>query len=264
MTDVTENAQTKEQQQQLVAEKIGYWLPRVLGSVLLLVVVVLAGEWTAMRVTDPQTMQVKSVQVEGVFHHVQPAEVKQIAASFSERGFLGFDVERLRVAIEGLPWVKKAVVKRVWPDALQVTLEEQIAVARWGMTGLVNPDGELFFPEPDGSLGELVTLHGPGKHGAVVLAQYRKVDQLLTEHNLKVVRLEQDVRRAWVVTLSSGMKLLLGRKESEARLARFIQLYPKVLVTWEQAIDEVDLRYTNGFAVRWDRSTGSENEIAKS
>lgn len=264
MSDVAKAAQTKEQQRQLVAEKIGYWLPRALGGALLLMVVLLAGEWTAMRVTDPQTMQVKSVQVEGVFRHVQPAEVKQIAASFSERGFLGFDVERLRTAIEGLPWVRKAVVKRVWPDVLQITLEEQTAVARWGVTGLVNSDGELFFPEPDPSLRELVTLHGPDGNGAVVLARYRSVDRLLKEHDLRVVRLEQDERRAWMVTLSSGMKLLLGRKESEARLARFIQLYPKVLVMWEKAIDEIDLRYTNGFAVRWDRSAVSAHETAKS
>jgi len=86
----------------------------------------------------------------------------------------------------------------------------------------------------------------------------------LAVHDLSITRLEQDERRAWVVTLNSGVKLLLGRKESEKRLTRFIDIYPRVLKAWEQRIDEVDLRYPNGFAVRWNAVTGNENEIAKS
>ncbi len=257
------NKSSEKQQQRPFLDGIRRWLPRAAGGALLFVVIAFAGERLAMKLIDPQAMQIKSVQVEGMFEHVTPLAIKQVAASFSEQGFLGVDVGHVKLAIETLPWVRQASVRRVWPDTLYVSLEEQMAAARWGDEGLVSPAGELFFPQDITQFVQLPVLDGPGSNGALVLAQYRKVRELLATQELIVTQLEQDERRAWVVTLSSGMKLLLGRKESEARLARFIDIYPKVLMTWERAIDEVDLRYTNGFAVRWNAVTGKENEIAQ-
>jgi len=244
-------------------EPVVRWLPRVAGVALLLVAIAFGGERLAIKLIDPQVMQVRSVQVEGMFLQVKATEIKQVAAVFSKQGFLGVEMAVLKQAIEAMPWVKHASVRRVWPETLYISVEEQTAVAQWGDHGLVSPTGELFFPSSKTQLGEMPILFGPGSDGAQVLMQYRKVREMLSTHEMDVVRLEQDERRAWVVTLNSGVKLLLGRKESEARLARFIELYPEVLMSWERVIDEVDLRYTNGFAVRWNRASGSDNEIAQ-
>ncbi len=258
------NKGSEKQQQCSLLDTFMRWLPRVGGGVLALLVVAFVGERMAVELIDPQTMQIKSVQVEGMFEQVDPQDVKRVVASFSDQGFLGVDVEKVKLAIETLPWVKQASVRRVWPDALYISLAEQTAAARWGSHGLVSPSGELFFPEDNEMFTHLPELAGPASDGVVVLMQYRQLDGMLAVHDLTIVRLEQDERRAWLVTLNSGVKLLLGRKESEKRLARFIDIYPKVLRAWEQAIDEVDLRYPNGFAVRWNAVTGNENEIAKS
>ncbi len=259
----SKNKRSEKQQPRPFLDGLRHWLPRITGGVLLLVVIVFAGERLTAKLIDPQAMKIKSVQVEGMFEHVKPLEVKQVAASFSEQGFLGVDVGHVKLAIEALPWVRQASVRRVWPDTLYVSLEERTAAARWGDAGLVSPDGALFFPQDITQFAQLPVLIGPGSNGALVLAQYRKIRGLLAAHDLVIAQIEQDERRAWIVTLSSGMKLLLGRKESAIRLARFIDIYPKVLMTWERTIDEVDLRYTNGFAVRWNAVTGKENEIAQ-
>jgi len=253
-----------EKQPRPLLEACKRWLPRVAGAMALLLAVAFIGERMAAEFIDPQSMQIKSVQVEGMFEQVDPQDVKRVAASFSEQGFLGVNVEKVKLAIETLPWVKQASVRRVWPDSLYISLAEQAAVARWGDRGLVSPSGELFFPQDSATFSHLPELVGPASDGVVVLAQYRQLDGMLAVHELSITRLEQDERRAWLVTLNSGVKLLLGRKESEVRLARFIEIYPKVLKAWEQNIDEVDLRYPNGFAVRWNAVTGNGNEIAKS
>ncbi len=258
------NKGSEKQPQRALLDAFKRWIPRVGGGVLALLVVVFVGERMAVELVDPQTMQIKSVQVEGMFEQVVPQDVKRVVASFSEQGFLGVDVGQVKLAIETLPWVKQASVRRVWPDALYISLAEQTAVARWGDRGLVSLGGELFFPEDNEMFTHLPELTGPASNGVVVLMQYRRLGEMLAVHDLTIVRLKQDERRAWLVTLNSGVKLLLGRKESEKRLARFIDIYPKVLKAWEQAIDEVDLRYPNGFAIRWQAATGNENEIAKS
>ncbi|MBL1260875.1 MAG: cell division protein FtsQ/DivIB [Thiotrichaceae bacterium] len=258
------NKGSEKQQLRPLLDAFKRWLPRVGGGVIALLALALVGERMAVELIDPQTMQIKSVQVEGMFEQVDPQDVKRVAASFSEQGFLAVNVEQVKLAVETLPWVKQASVRRVWPDTLYILLEEQSVVARWGKDGLVSPSGELFFPEESVMFTHLPELVGPSSDGVLVLAQYRQLDEMLAVHDLSITRLEQDERRAWVVTLNSGVKLLLGRKESEKRLTRFIDIYPRVLKAWEQRIDEVDLRYPNGFAVRWNAVTGNENEIAKS
>lgn len=51
--------------------------------------------------------------------------------------------------------------------------------------------------------------------------------------------------------MANGLQLGLGRKETHLRLMRFVRVYAEVLKPRIEAIDSVDLRYTNGFAVRW-------------
>ncbi|HED39763.1 MAG TPA: hypothetical protein ENJ13_04985, partial [Chromatiales bacterium] len=66
------NKGSEKQQQRPVVERCRRWLPRVAGVSLLLVVIAFAGERLAAKLIDPQSMQITSVQVEGVFEHVQP------------------------------------------------------------------------------------------------------------------------------------------------------------------------------------------------
>ncbi len=62
-------------------------------------------------------------------------------------GFFNLDVDAVRLALLGEPWVSEVTVKRIWPDALRVIVIEQIPVVRWGDSGLLNPAGEYFAPE---------------------------------------------------------------------------------------------------------------------
>jgi cell division protein FtsQ len=57
-------------------------------------------------------------------------------------------------------------------------------------------------------------------------------------------------RRAWQLRLDNGLTLELGREQIEARLARFVGAYDRTLGRLGRRIEHVDLRYSNGFAVR--------------
>jgi cell division protein FtsQ len=43
----------------------------------------------------------------------------------------------------------------------------------------------------------------------------------------------------------------LGRLQLEQRLQRFVRSWPMVLAHAAERISVIDLRYSNGFAVRW-------------
>jgi cell division protein FtsQ len=66
-----------------------------------------------------------------------------------------------------------------------------------------------------------------------------------------IVEFREDTRGSWVLKLANGIKVKVGRQEHERRLRRFIVGYSNQLVGQVKKIDTVDLRYTNGFAVKW-------------
>jgi cell division protein FtsQ len=65
----------------------------------------------------------------------------------------------------------------------------------------------------------------------------------------------QDRRGAWRIRLADGPILELGREQFTERLKRFLSIYQRALSVHGDRIEAVDLRYTNGLAVRWRAGT---------
>lgn len=213
------------------------------------------GIWAVTGAVDSREFPIRSVRVEGSFEHVSAERVSQIIAPYAAAGFFETDVSAAKQALEALPWVDAAAVRRVWPDVLHVTLVEQRPEARWGRGALVNPRGQVFTPVRDDESGrDLPLLEGPPRTAPQVLGLYREVRKVLTPLGLEAQRLRMDVRRAWQLQLSNGITVTLGREQTMQRLRRFIRFYPKVVARRAAEIKEVDLRYPNGFAVRWNES----------
>ena len=53
------------------------------------------------------------------------------------------------------------------------------------------------------------------------------------------------------MTLKNGLEINLGREQFFPRLQRLIDIYSRILADQAERIAVVDLRYVNGFAVRW-------------
>src|ERR1700694_4306017 len=66
--------------------------------------------------------------------------------------FFAVSADEVRAALEKLPWVRSASVRKVWPDRLEAALEEHVALARWGDSSLVNTYGEIFSGKTEATL----------------------------------------------------------------------------------------------------------------
>jgi cell division protein FtsQ len=156
------------------------------------------------------------------------------------------DIRKVRAELEKLPWVRSASVQRIWPDRLEIALEEHVPLAYWGMEALVDDRGELFKAE---FTGELPRFNGPqGSEREMTLA-WREFQSALAPIGLKPVEINVSARQAWSVKLDSGLTLQLGRSEIRERLARFVALDRQVPELKERR-GYVDLRYPNGFALK--------------
>ncbi len=232
-------------------------LPLLLGSLVL--VALIAG--TLVWLFNPQHLPLRTVRVMGTLVHVTPTEIRNAVAPYAKQGFLGIDIAAVRGALEQVPWIYSAQVTRSWPDALQVTVQEQKVLARWGAGGLVNVEGEVFRPQPPVADAGLLLLQGPPGTSAMLATHFADLQRALAPLAMKITRVTMDDRRAWSLTLADGVQLMLGRSDHAARLARFVLAYPQVLQPRIATVARVDLRYTNGFAVQWrDHSTDQSGQ----
>lgn len=190
---------------------------------------------------------VREVKVLGDLSHVTRNQIETVVRSELKGNFFTLSLDGSRGAFEKLPWVRRVNVRRHWPDRLEVTLEEHVALARWGDDGLVNTFGELFEAASD---ARLPVFTGPKEASHDVASNFGRFEQLLAPIGKRVAEVNLSARRAWRLRLADGMTLELGREQVVARLERFAGAYASSVAQMREPPAEVDLRYPNGFAVR--------------
>ena len=189
----------------------------------------------------------REIRVIGDVGHVTNEQVAEVITRELRGNFFTVDLAQARAAFEKLPWVRKVNVRRQWPDRLEVAVEEHRPLARWGSTALVNAHGEVFEAAISSALPVFV---GPEGTAAEVVARYAEFDRLLVPIGRKVELITLSARRAWQLRLDDGMVMQLGRENLETRLAGFVSAYQRTVARLPQPPAHVDLRYSNGFAVR--------------
>lgn len=193
----------------------------------------------------------RELTVRGSLAHTSHAEIEQAARGRIDGNFFAVDLAQVRAALEALPWVRRVEVRRVWPDRLEATLEEHVALARWAAGGLVNVQGERF---PGASDAALPQFAGPAGSEAEVTRRYRQFSEILAPLARAPERVALSSRYAWRMRLDDGLAIELGRDAAndpvEARLARLVAAWPQTLARMPMKHEHVDLRYPNGFALR--------------
>jgi cell division protein FtsQ len=189
----------------------------------------------------------RHVQVTGEARHITRAQVEAIVRNEMKGTFFTLNLPHVRSAFEKLPWVREANLRRRWPDRLEVGVVEHVPLARWGKAALVNTHGEIFQAAYDGKLPLFIGPSGTSKEIAI---QYEFFRRNLSTIGAKPMLVQVTDRRAWRVKLEAGPMLELGRQDIEARLARYLAVHERSVGALKRRIDYVDLRYTNGFAVR--------------
>ena len=225
--------------------RLGRWLAAagLLASVVL-------GPHLLSLVVKPGDFPIRKVKVDGDFRFLAPEQIETLVSSAVQGGFFEVDVQKIQARILQEPWVLEATVVRAWPDAIRVSIREQRPVARWGPDALLSAQARVFKPRNKQLPEGMAVLFGPHGSEAEVWSAYQQIQSTLDPLALKVAAVELTDRRAWRVTLADGASLILGRHFVEERLLRFTRAWPSVLEPNWSRVASLDLRYTNGFAVR--------------
>lgn len=228
-------------------------LARLLTAVVLCAGLVGAG-WVALQ-WEPTLLPVRVVSIDGEMHGLSREALQQTISDEISGGILTQDLGTLRERVQALPWVERASARRVWPDRIQVTVHEHDALARWNESGLVTEQGVVFHPN-DGRLPAGLARLGAADNAQApeVVARFLDWGPKLLALGLIVDAVRRDARGDWSIELLGGTEVLLGTDDVEQRLERLIAAYSQI-----EAIGiptRLDLRYSNGLAVRWLPSNG--------
>ena len=214
------------------------------------------GNWLLQR----PWWSIRSVRVEGALQHVSATSLRSQALPRVQGNWFTVSLGAVQQAFEQVPWVRKAVVQRVWPLSLLVRLQEQQPVALWldasgNAVSLVNAQGESF----EANLGEVQDLglprfFGPPASQQQVTAMYRDLQQRFAPLRWRIASLGLGAQGDWQVQVAQGPSIDLGNDDDPQafadRLQRFVRLDPGVAAHYGRAVVSADLRYANGFAVK--------------
>jgi cell division protein FtsQ len=243
----------------------------VIAAALLAMLIAALGAWWLVKWLPevPVREMVFKPATGAAFTYVKQADLSRVAAAIAntKHSLLRTNLDEVKTAVGQVDWVRTADVRRRFPAALEVTIEEHVPFAVWRDTerdegGLVNTSGEAFRGRLDEKRqAELPLFAGPtgaSKEVLVGFEQFRK--QLVPLERLPFeVRLSS--RRAWTLKLDNGTVLELGRTDAEVRLGRYVRAYGQV-AQLQTAGAHIDLRYPNGLALRLPAGTPVNAERA--
>jgi cell division protein FtsQ len=202
--------------------------------------------------------------------HINQALVRSKVVNQLTGNFFSIRLDVTRKIFEELSWVRSASVRRVWPNGLIVTIEEQEPVGMWGSNEgakLINQYGELFTVNlAEAELYKnLVEFSGPMNSNKEVMDLYQQLNEWFIPFQAKVTSLNLSSRYSWTAKLDNGMTFELGRdldqkdrSQLKTRLNRFFKVWPDAKEKLPNKIEYVDLRYANGFAIRGASKTESK------
>lgn len=190
------------------------------------------------------------LRVHGEFKRVPAEELQKALLPYARSGFFAVKLQDAQRAVERLPWVESAQVRKQWPDVLEVSIVEHKPFARWGKDRLLSEQGRLFAVPHGLEHAPLPELDGPDAMTAEVVELYNDSRALFAPAGVDVRKVAMDARGSWSLALDNGTEVIVGRNDARSRLGRFVRVLPQLTRT-QVPIVRADLRYTNGFTLSW-------------
>jgi len=238
-------------------DSAGFWdrppLMNLIADLLFFASALALGYAATLAVARLPFFPLREVVVGGTLREVTPTQIEYAARNAVAGNFLTVNLDAVRAAFEKLPWVRKAEVRRRWPNALELEIEEHVAAARWKQDegAEARREGEVFAAA---SNAELPLFVGPEGSAPLILERYRELASLLEPIGREPRSVALSARQAWQVRLDDGVLLDLGRDQAKSRvnerLQRFTAAYRQATERLQARAGVIDLRYPNGFAVR--------------
>jgi len=193
------------------------------------------------RTTSALGFAVDEVEVSG---HQNTSEIAVFEALGLDEftSLVSLDARSAREALEQLPWVEAAKVRKVYPGKLEVALDERRAFAIW-QTGetlsLIERDGNVIGAYAGSGFNSLPLVVGPG--AATSSAPFMEMLSAYPAFASQVKALIHIGERRWDVRLASGITVKLPSDQPQKAVERLMAMDGQTQVL-SRDIASIDLR----------------------
>lgn len=201
-----------------------------------------------------RSVPVERIVVTGKLENLRQEALRTALSDELDQGLLFLNLSDLQLTLEALPWVYKAQLRRRFPDTLEVSVVEQLPIARWGDDAFLNHEARIIEVTDGERWQDLPQIRGPLDSEARLMNHYQRLLERLRPLSLTPIALSEDDYGQLRVGLDNGLDLQLGDREFSLRLQRFLQLWVSDLQNDNRAVQRVDMRYDGGAAVAFDQT----------
>ncbi|MBO6509875.1 MAG: FtsQ-type POTRA domain-containing protein [Roseibium sp.] len=136
-----------------------------------------------------------------------------------------FDADSALERLNQMAWVKNASVMKLYPNTLQVKVEERIPFALWQrgeLVSIVNESGDVITDEVDGRYANLLLVvnHGAQRKAGEIITALENVPDL--RPRVRAAFLVSD--RRWDLQLENGISIRLPQDNIDAALADLMKM----------------------------------------
>jgi cell division protein FtsQ len=221
---------------------------REVGKLVAVAVVVIAGLWVTKKV---EGVSIKTIEIQSALNEVSKSDIRTIAGNYMHDGFFTVDLSSFENQLNDIPWVYRANIKRQWPSKLVIDISEQQPYFRWGEHHLINKYAEVFYvgdTQKYTSLPLLLGVKGRERH---LIDLYYKYSASFKQVGTDILKLKEDARYDKEITLVDGISINVGRENIDKQIERCLYSFAMFTKAEREAIASIDLRHSNGFAIRW-------------
>lgn len=195
-------------------------------------------------------LPIKTIQLSGLFKYIDQQEIEKALRPFVGEGFFSLNIQNVSNSLSEKPWAESVSIRRLWPDRVMIRIVEKKPLARWDDDHLLSDRAEIFAANSK-EFKYLPKVHGSNIEPKQVLQQYYDLSKQFRLLDETISQINIDNRGALDIDLANGLKIKVGRENVDSKIKRLASIYAQQIRPRRKEIQQLDLRYSNGFAIAW-------------
>lgn len=198
-------------------------------------------EHVLLETSNKTGLILKDVYLEGQHYTKDTDIINAIDLQIGEP-LMHIDIHHIKTELEALPWIRYAMVERLYPSTLRIHLIERKPLALWqyenqlkliDSTGFIIPENDL---KPFSHLILLVGEDAPAHTDSLMAILDRDSD--VSKMVSSAIRIS---KRRWNIRLHNGIEIKLPEDHPEQAWNHLLQLHKKTHIL-DSSLQSIDLR----------------------
>jgi cell division protein FtsQ len=208
--------------------------------------------------------KVTNIELDAEFRRVNSEQIRIVVAAYPERSFFKINANTIRDNLKLIPWVQSASVNKKWPNKLLIKVIEHKAVAVWNDSQLLNDKGKIFKVDSIDNVASLPKISGKDSNASSIWNNFTRYNDIIKQIGYDITLTNVTNRGGWNIYLSNGININLGSQQMDAKLLRLTETWIDLQKLNNYLPEYIDLRYTNGYVVRWPKKQLNPADIEMS